>query len=153
MKYHIFEENERTLLGLFNNAIIRNNDSFQTLQEYGVYDKKNSSKGRADLYIAGPKISILIEAKKWVSNKIECKELSEYMKKVWKQLKKYYNSDCCFNELKPYKMTLVFDYLNENPKNIDELDYDVNNNKDGINYYIVYKHKEKYLMIYGKIEK
>ena len=147
----IFKAEERTLLGLWNNSIVRSFEDAQTYQEYGSYID-NKFVGRADLFVMVGDLKILVEAKKENAKIYEysIKKYREELGKYWKQAKKYYRE---IKKMKPYLMTLVF--WPYKPKNSDELDlikkYNVDEHIEGIFYYTAYLHDDDVLMIYGRI--
>lgn len=154
----IFCAEERTLLGLYSNAIVRNSEEYQTYQEYGVYGKvkKNPKKfhGRADMYVITPEFNILIEGKKWNSNNLEMgnRKLKNELETAWEQAKDYYKAEK-YLKLYPYLMSIVFDYFKSNPATInDVLNYDVENTRDGIDYYSIFQHEHDVLMVYGRVK-
>ena len=92
----LFQAGERTLLGLYSNAIVRSSNVYQTYQEFGVSDKeKEQYIGRADMFVMIPEFQILVEAKKWESATLEFsnRKLSNLLKEVWGQGLDYYNSE------------------------------------------------------------
>jgi len=164
----IFNAGERTLLGLFNNAIVRNSEDCQTYQEYSVVKKGEGSVGRADMFVITPKFNILIEAKKWESKTLDfsSRKLSRLLTDVWEQGRAYYNAEITKLEVNPYLMTLVFDWYRRKRSDDTSLitEYEIEKRRDGIHYYSVYylSHLEQsdknkmeifddYLMVYGKI--
>jgi hypothetical protein len=93
----IYEHNERTWLGILNNAICKAfPDSSTTLQEFNVYEG-NEFRGRADLLVywknlANKEYYFLIEAKQYVEDNIDemNKEPHAYYKQVIDQGLKYF---------------------------------------------------------------
>ena len=150
----IFRAEERTLLGLFSNAIVRGSTKNQTYQEYGVL-KKEKYIGRADMFVMTPNFQIVVEAKKWRSStlKFSHRQLSDLLGQVWEQGLKYYNGETSNLKEKPYLMTLVFDwYEMKNDSDLSEiLDYPIDNTRDGVNYFTAYQQGNNILMVYGWI--
>ena len=153
----IFRAEERTLLGLFSNAIVRTSKNYQTYQEYGIYDEgKGDFIGRADMFVLTPDFQILLEAKKWRSKTLEFsnRELSQLLADVWEQGLGYYDAEVKNLKEKPYLMTLVFDWygLKDPEKDLGRIkSYEIDKDRDGINYYTAYQLDNNVLMVYGWI--
>jgi hypothetical protein len=96
----IYEHNERTWLGILNNAICKAfPDSSTTLQEFNVYEE-NEFRGRADLLVywksvANKEYYFLIEAKQYIEDNIDemNKEPLDYNKQVIDQALKYFRAE------------------------------------------------------------
>jgi hypothetical protein len=149
---------ERTLLGLFSNAIVRGSEENITYQEYGVY-KKQDYIGRADMFVSTPYFQIIIEAKKWSSTflKYSPRELSDFLGKIWEQGKRYYEPELSTLRKRPYLMTMVFEFNNYEVSRFHETlssirEYDIDIARDGVNYLTAYELDNNILMIYGWIE-
>jgi hypothetical protein len=96
----IFALNERTWVGILNNAIIKAfpNDAVSTLREFGVYDENtNKHKGRADYLVCWNNTYLLFEAKQYEEMSIAKdkneKETNEMYEKEKKQAGEYYNAE------------------------------------------------------------
>ncbi|HUM97870.1 MAG TPA: hypothetical protein PK275_08425 [Chitinophagaceae bacterium] len=108
----IFDLNERSWVGVLNNAISRAYpDSSVTLQEYGVYNK-SSFVGRADILvfwkdIGKEPIYLLFEAKSYEETKKSelLNDAGEFLNSVRLQGKKYYDAEL---ETNYYKDKIVF---------------------------------------------
>ncbi len=92
----IFALNERTWVGILNNAIIKAfpNDAVSTLQEFGVYDENtNKHKGRADYLVCWNNTCLLFEAKQYEEKSV--KNLYDENKNdlAKEQAIKYYNAE------------------------------------------------------------
>jgi hypothetical protein len=159
---YLFDYNERALLGFFTNALIRNNNQIQTIQEYSVWSGTEEtiykSEGRADLLVmieGNPRIQILFEAKKWVfdGKKYSKEVFRNEMKFVLDQNISYYKAEeQSFNKNdKHYIATVIFEKIDE------ELikDYPTTTCEDFIDYYSLYRFSNDghALAVYGQITK
>lgn len=97
---YIFALNERAWVGVFNNAVLRAfPDSAVTLQEFGVYNKRNFV-GRADYLVClkdkcGMPICLLFEVKQYEET-IQAKILADtrgYLDSVKEQGQKYFDAE------------------------------------------------------------
>ena len=120
----VFELTERPFLGLFNNAIIRNdiNYEYATLQEYSVISE-NKITMRPDLLLLEKSTNqaFIIESKHYyASEKKEKKwtvdDSKNFFNKTLKQAKSYYENEEIFYEKRKsnvYLCALIFDSVKE----------------------------------------
>ncbi|MCX6185812.1 MAG: hypothetical protein NTU43_02295, partial [Bacteroidetes bacterium] len=92
----IFALNERTWVGILNNAILKAfpHDEISTLQEFGVYDEdKKNHIGRADYLVCCEDKYLLFEAKQYEEKSVKnlCDENKNDLAK--EQAIKYYNAE------------------------------------------------------------
>ncbi len=166
--WEIITYNEVAILSLVKSALLRYEDpkNLWALQEYEVFDKAGSAKGRADLYVLfnkpdlGLELELLIEAKrdgKFNPNTFNQFEWDNSMKVAMEQGYFYFEQEAeCFN--KPtYVATMFFGYLNPDekteyglhktkykPKEHDWCDYSFD---------VDTMDSEKTLSVYGQIQK
>lgn len=148
---NLFKSEERSLLGLYNNAIVRKNKEYQTFQEYGTYNE-GEFLGRVDMFVFKKDFDLIIEAKKWKNEKekMSSKEVRNCIEKAKTQLRKYYKSEKKTSlSGNPYIMVLIFEYVDMRDKKPKYLsDYNIQSH-DGINFYTWYKTGNDGLMVYG----
>ena len=110
---YVAEYRERTLLGLFNNAVIRNSEC-GSLQEYHVYNGKIECVGRADLLITRGEHNLLIESKHETYNgyKLGTYDVDKMFDTALDQLKRYCESEqSYFDTANTNLAALQFEYI------------------------------------------
>jgi hypothetical protein len=152
-KKGLFEYNERVLLGLFNNALVRPSDEYCTFQEYHVYKKEDQFLGRADLLISHKDFDILFEAKKWNYDDQDLNDVDSLFKEPRIQLIKYYEAEeSYFNKKHSYLCVIIFEHVAEKYfKKIKELYIKKSPLEKGLHFDCFFEIENNGLMVYGQV--
>ena len=150
----VFEYNERALVGLLNNAIIRHSDEYCTFQEYHVYERDQQVLGRADLLVVHNDFDLLFEAKKWEYDGREYADINGLFKEPREQLVKYYEAEkSYFRKGQTFLSVLIFEYVAEDY--LKNLKKQYGGNKavpeKGVDFDAFYATEHNGLMVYGHV--
>lgn len=144
---------ERPLLGLFNNALIRNaNEKVYSFMLYEVYNKKEKHIGQADFLFGTDKFDILLEAKHIGK---ENPKWNYILSKAYEQAKRYYTPEnSYFIKETKYLAAMQFSYCDAS----DVTEYTKQEfKKDELDFYCEYKvvsHRRiSWMLCYGRINK
>jgi len=78
-----------------------------------------------------------------------------WLDEAWEQAKSYYDAGFSRKRNSPHLMTLVFDWYENKDDQTQEVqwveNYNVDNSRDGRDFYGVISEKPNYLMVYGKV--
>jgi hypothetical protein len=154
-KKDLFEYNERALVGLLNNAIVRHDKGINTFEEYHVYKGNEKLIGRADLLVMHEDFDLLVEAKRWVYDGRECedKDCTSLFKRPMAQLQRYYKAEKnYFAKKHTFLGVLIFEYVSQ--KYIEKVrrQYDGQSEPEkGIDFDTVYLSENNGLMVYGQV--
>jgi hypothetical protein len=150
----LFEYNERALVGLLNNAIVRQGKQYRTIQEYHVYRREDQLIGRADLLVMHEDFDFLIEAKKWGYDGRDDYDMCELIREPKNQLLAYYKAEKqYFKEERTFLGIVIFEYVaggkdNEKIKQAYRSEEDF---EEGINFDVFYGSEKGGLMVYGHV--
>jgi hypothetical protein len=153
----IFALNERTWVGILNNAILKAfpNDEVSTLQEFGVYHDENKNHiGRADYLVCWEDKYLLFEAKQYEetsiaknANKLEMKAMYEREKG---QAEKYYNAEkIYYGEKKVYIIPIYFGWMRKEGLVQRGKDYKIDD--DETDFCALYYESNNGVWVYGKV--
>jgi hypothetical protein len=154
---HLFALNERTWVGILNNAILKAfpNDEVSTLQEFGVYHEENKNHiGRADYLVCWEDKYLLFEAKQYEetsiatnANKVEMKAMYEREKG---QAEKYYNAEkIYYGDKKVYIIPIYFGWMRK--EGLVQMGKDYKIDDDETDFCALYYEGNNGVWVYGKV--
>lgn len=154
---NLFSVIERTWVGIFNNALVRNSD-IAVMQEFSVWsDEKNI--GRCDLLFrfndGNEEIDIVAEAKCYeFFNNWDKFNNAEFYKRILDQAYRYYKEERNYYEKKVKLMAIVFEWIRNNDrleaakKLMDEFQH---RNDPETDFLSLYYGNSRGVFVYGKI--
>ncbi|MEI6880569.1 MAG: hypothetical protein WCK82_04520 [Bacteroidota bacterium] len=156
----IFALNERTWVGILNNAILKAfpNDEVSTLQEFGVYHNENKNHiGRADYLVCWEDKYLLFEAKQYEelsTKKLIQKVNDKSYDKEFEQAMNYYKAESIYYKGKTvYIIPIYFGWMREKIKYnlIDEAKKYKIESDDETDFCALYYEGNNGVWVYGKV--
>jgi hypothetical protein len=157
--HFIFALNERTWIGILNNAIIKAYPNSVTLQEYGVHSPTKFV-GRADLLVQwnhpnGKIYYLIFEAKQYKEQSFNTllKDDEEYLKSIKDQGQKYFDAETTYYKDKNvYVIPIVFGWI-PNKMFLDKAKqyFAVKDGDKASDFCYLYHEGDSGVWVYGKI--
>lgn len=153
----VFNNIERSWIGIFDNAVIRAyGDNVATLEEFSeVIGVKRY--GRADYFVRfKEKIDLLFEAKHYEERGGSNSKMNDEYKAIIDQARKYHKHDRGYKD-ETYFVALLFGWIRKNSVLDKAMKYSYNDihNKavDNCSFAALYSYDEHGIWVYGKVER